>query len=382
MARVTVHDRRCLRCPLALGLGRPRDLVRGRLVGQPRSHGLVAGPVAAHATHYVSVWTGSGGPGVRCLSPGPPGPPGRDDDRRNIAEHYDLSNEFFALMLDETMTYSCAIFGQPGATLAEAQGAKVDRLCTKLELAATDHLVEIGSGWGGLAIHAATHYGCRVTTTTISDAQRTYVEKRVADAGLTDRITVLGLNWRRPHRTGSTNWCPSRWSRRWTGGGTTDSWPSAPDLLADDGLAAIQAIVIDDRSFERAKHHGTSCAAWSSPAGCHPSVASLTRSVARATDLRVVDLEDIGRHYAETLRRWSDNLAVHTRRGDEPSEWARSSAVSGTSTWPTARRRSSNATSAMSSSSWPSRAAPASRSPTRMRPGWRPHTLAGCSEIE
>ncbi len=239
--------------------------------------------------------------------------PGRDVDRRNIAEHYDLSNDFFALMLDETMTYSCAVFERPGTTLADAQKAKVDRLCTKLELAPSDHLVEIGSGWGGLAVRAATRFGCRVTTTTISDAQRIYVEKRVADAGLADRITVLGIDWRdlmgrfdklvSVEMVEAVDW---RWHDQFLA--------KCADLLTDDGLAAIQAIVIDDRSFERAKRHRDFIRRMVFPGGCLPSVASLTTSLARATDLHLVHLEDIGRHYVETLRRWAEKLAAH---GDE-----------------------------------------------------------------
>jgi cyclopropane-fatty-acyl-phospholipid synthase len=236
--------------------------------------------------------------------------PGRNDDKRNIAEHYDLSNDFFALMLDETMTYSCAVFERPGATLAEAQEAKIDRLCSKLELAPTDHLVEIGSGWGGLAVHAATNYGCRVTTTTISDAQRTFVEGRVADAGLADRITVVELDWRdlqgrfdklvSVEMVEAVDW---RWHDQFLA--------KCAHLLTPDGLAAIQAIVIDDRSFERAKRHRDFVRRMVFPGGCLPSVASLTASLARATDLRIVDLEDIGHHYPETLRRWADTLASH-----------------------------------------------------------------------
>ncbi len=209
------------------------------------------------------------------------------------------------------MTYSCAVFERPSATLAEAQETKIDRLCTKLELAPTDHLVEIGSGWGGLAVHAAARYGCRVTTTTISDAQRTYVEKRVADAGLADRITVLGVDWR--DLTGrfdklvsvemieAVDW---RWHDQFLA--------KCADLLTNDGLAAIQAIVIDDRSFERAKRHRDFVRRMVFPGGCLPSVASLTTSLSRATDLRIVDLEDIGRHYVETLRRWAERLATHS----------------------------------------------------------------------
>src|ERR1700722_9840225 len=129
------------------------------------------------------------------------GAPGRDKDRRNVQAHYDLSNDFFAMMLDETMTYSCAIFEEPEMSLRDAQMAKIDRICRKLDLQPGESVVEIGSGWGGFAIHAARNYGSRVTTTTISDAQRVYVEKRVAAAGLEERVTVLDSDWRDMHGT-------------------------------------------------------------------------------------------------------------------------------------------------------------------------------------
>jgi cyclopropane-fatty-acyl-phospholipid synthase len=311
MARVAVHDRRAYGALLRSGsVGLGTSYVAGwwdtdDLTALVRALSRDSRPLRERLDRLGRAW------GAMLDVPARLAAPGRDDDKRNIAEHYDLSNDFFTLMLDETMTYSCAVFERPGATLAEAQLTKVDRLCTKLELAPTDHLVEIGSGWGGLAVHAATRYGCRVTTTTISDAQRSYVEKRVADAGLADRVTVLGLNWR--DLTGrfdklvsvemveAVDW---RWHDQFLA--------KCADLLADDGLAAIQAIVIDDRSFERAKRHRDFVRRMVFPGGCLPSVASLTANLARATDLRIVDLEDIGRHYAETLRRWADNLAGRT----------------------------------------------------------------------
>ncbi|MEQ1848366.1 MAG: cyclopropane-fatty-acyl-phospholipid synthase family protein, partial [Nitrospira sp.] len=116
--------------------------------------------------------------------------------QKNIAAHYDLGNEFFRLMLDETMMYSCAYFEPTDATLAEASRAKNDRICQKLQLVASDHLLEIGSGWGGFAIHAASHYGCRVTTTTISQRQYDLALQRVRDAGLSDYVTVLLTDYR------------------------------------------------------------------------------------------------------------------------------------------------------------------------------------------
>lgn len=233
--------------------------------------------------------------------------PSQADDRCNVRAHYDLSNDFFELMLDETMTYSCALFEHPGASLADAQVAKIDRLCTKLDLQPEHRVVEIGSGWGGFALRAAQHYGCRVTTTTISEAQRTYVAKRVAEAGLANRVTVLGDDWRdlrgRFDRLISVEMIEAvDWRHH-------DNFLGVcAGLLADDGLAVLQAIVIDDQSFERAKRHQDFVRRMVFPGGCIPSVASITSSLARATDLRVVDLEDIGRHYAETLRRWAANL--------------------------------------------------------------------------
>ena len=311
LARVTVHDRRAYGALLrsaSVGLG--RSYVAGwwdtdDLTGLVRALVRDTRPLRERLDRLGRAW------GALLDVPARLAAPGRDEDKRNIADHYDLSNDFFALMLDETMTYSCAVFDRPGATLADAQEAKMDRLCAKLELAPTDHLVEVGSGWGGLAVHAAVNFGCRVTTTTISEAQRSYVERRVADAGLSDRITVLGRDWR--DLTGrydklvsvemieAVDW---RWHDRFLA--------RCSDLLADDGLAAIQAIVIDDRSFERAKRHDDFVRRMVFPGGCLPSVASLTTSLARATDLRLVDLEDVGRHYAETLRRWADNLAANT----------------------------------------------------------------------
>ena len=236
--------------------------------------------------------------------------PGRASDLRNVQAHYDLSNDFFALMLDETMTYSCALFEHSGTTLRDAQVAKIDRLCRKLDLRSDDHLVEIGSGWGAFALHAAGRYGCRVTTTTISEAQRDYVAKRVAETGLADRVTVLGEDWRdlrgRFDKLVSVEMIEAvDWRFH-------DLFLEAcASLLTDDGLAALQAIVIDDRSFERAKRHQDFVRRMVFPGGCIPSVASITASLARSTDLRIIDLEDIGRHYAETLRRWSENLEAH-----------------------------------------------------------------------
>ncbi len=237
--------------------------------------------------------------------------PGRAADRRNVQAHYDLSNDFFELMLDETMTYSCAVFENPHTTLRDAQMAKIDRLCIKLELRPDDRVIEIGTGWGSFALHAAKRYGCRVTTTTISEAQRSYVAKRVVEAGLADRITILGEDWR--NLSGEFDKLVSVEMIEAVDWRHHDQFVArCAALLAKDGLAAVQAIVIDDHSFERAKRHQDFVRRMVFPGGCIPSVASITASLARATDLRIIDLEDIGRHYAETLTRWSENLGTNS----------------------------------------------------------------------
>ncbi|HET9058700.1 MAG TPA: cyclopropane-fatty-acyl-phospholipid synthase family protein [Acidimicrobiales bacterium] len=233
-------------------------------------------------------------------------------DRRNIAAHYDLSNEFFEMMLDPTMSYSCAIFAGTTATgtrstLEAAQVAKLDRICEKLELNEHDHLVEVGTGWGGLAVHAAAKYGCRVTTTTISQAQREYATKRVADAGLSHLVSVLGEDWRdlqgkynklvSVEMIEAVDWrLYSKLMRRFS------------DLLHDDGVALVQAIVIDDASYNRAKRHKDFIRDMVFPGSCIPSVQALVSAMASGSDLRLVGLEDIGAHYAPTLAAWASNL--------------------------------------------------------------------------
>jgi cyclopropane-fatty-acyl-phospholipid synthase len=214
------------------------------------------------------------------------------------------------------MTYTCAIFEEPEMSLRDAQIAKIDRICRKLDLRPEDTVVEIGSGWGGFAVHAAGQYGSRVTTTTISDAQRVYVDKRVAAAGLADRVTVLDSDWR--EMRGKFDKLVSIEMVEAVDWRLHDEFVRACSaLLADDGLAALQAIVIDDRSFQRAKRHKDFVKQMVFPGGCIPSITSIANSLVRATDLRIVDLEDIGRHYAETLRRWSVNLAAHSQEIDE-----------------------------------------------------------------
>jgi cyclopropane-fatty-acyl-phospholipid synthase len=233
-------------------------------------------------------------------------------DRRNIRAHYDLGNQFFELMLDETMAYSCALFADTTVTLAQASTAKLDRICTKLDLGPDDHVVEIGSGWGSFAVHAAAHFGCRVTTTTISDAQYEYTAKRVVDAGLADRVTVCNEDYR--DLAGVYDKLVSIETIEavgWRQLGTFFATCAA--LIRPDGLMALQAIVIDDRSYERAKGRDDLVKRLVFPGGFLPSIEAISRSITSRSDLRIVDLEDIGRHYAETLRRWRANIDAHAR---------------------------------------------------------------------
>jgi cyclopropane-fatty-acyl-phospholipid synthase len=238
-------------------------------------------------------------------------PPSKHIDRHNIRAHYDLSNDFFALMLDETMMYSSAMFTEPGMSLVDAQRVKLDRLCIKLGLGPEDHVVEIGTGWGGFACHAAARYGCRVTTTTISDAQFELASKRVVGEGLADLVTVLNKDYRDLRGTydklvsiemiEAVDW------RQYD-----TFFRTCAGLLHERGLLALQAITVEDRSFERAKNGKDFVREYIFPGGCIPSMEAITRSIRRSTSLVVVDVEDIGRHYAETLSRWHANLAGRT----------------------------------------------------------------------
>jgi cyclopropane-fatty-acyl-phospholipid synthase len=234
----------------------------------------------------------------------------RAADRRNIRAHYDLSNEFFSLFLDETMTYSCAIFDSAETSLHEAQVAKLDRLCRKLRLTADDHVLEIGTGWGGFAIHAAREYGCRVTTTTLSRRQFEFAANRVARAGLADRVTVLNSDYR--DLAGSFDKLVSIEMIE------AVDWRQYPrffakcaDLLKPDGLMALQAIVVADRYFARARQSRDFIKRYIFPGGCLPSVAAILETTSKVTDLGLVALDDIGSHYAETLRRWRAGLEAH-----------------------------------------------------------------------
>jgi cyclopropane-fatty-acyl-phospholipid synthase len=246
----------------------------------------------------------------------------RAEDRLDVQAHYDLGDEFFAAFLDPTLTYSCAYFERPGMSLEEASVAKLDRLCAQLDLGPDDEVLEIGTGWGSFAAHAATRYGCRVTTTTISDRQFAYARRRVGEAGLDHLVTVRNDDYRDLHgqwdKVVSVEMIEAVGWRQYR-----TFFESCARLLRPDGLMALQAIVIDDARYERAKRVDDFIKAVVFPGSCIPSVGVIVAVTTGATDLRVIGLEDIGAHYAETLHRWRarflDNRRAIAALGfDEP----------------------------------------------------------------
>ena len=226
----------------------------------------------------------------------------RRGSRRNIREHYDLGNDFYALFLDDTLTYSCGVFEHPGATMREASIAKLDRICRKLELAGGQRVLEIGTGWGGFALHAAGRYGCHVTTTTISEAQRTEAGRRFAAAGLADRIHLLGVDYR--DLGGAYDRVVSIEMIEAVGGANLPAFfAKCAALLKEDGAMAVQAITMPDRDWASYLRAPDFIQRYVFPGSCVPSLGAMLAAAGR-TDLRVVDVESLGPHYAETLRRW------------------------------------------------------------------------------
>lgn len=227
--------------------------------------------------------------------------------RRNIAAHYDLGNDFFRLFLDETMMYSSAIFERPEMSLKAAQLARLDRICRKLDLKPTDHVLEIGTGWGGFALYAAANFGCRVTTTTISRQQYNLAVERIRAAGLANRIDVLLADYR--DLSGHFDKLVSIEMIEAVGHQYFDTYfGKCGALLKPDGLMLLQAITIADQRYEQAKRSVDFIQRYIFPGSCIPSVAAMTDSIARTGDMRLYHLEDIGPHYAMTLRKWRENF--------------------------------------------------------------------------
>jgi cyclopropane-fatty-acyl-phospholipid synthase len=231
----------------------------------------------------------------------------RSGSRRNIAAHYDLGNDFYRLWLDETMMYSSALFTRHDMTLHEAQIAKLDRLCDLLELQANDHLLEIGTGWGGLALHLAKRTGCRVTTTTISRQQYELATKRIAAAGLADRVQVLLSDYR--DLTGTYDKVVSVEMIEAVGHHYYDTYFGAiTRLLKPHGLAVIQAITITEQQYATAIREVDFIQRYVFPGSNIPSLGAITRAISRSGDLNLVGMEDLAPHYARTLQCWRDGF--------------------------------------------------------------------------
>ena len=231
----------------------------------------------------------------------------RNGSRQNITAHYDQGNEFFSQFLDDTMMYSCAVFEHEQSSLREASIAKNHRICRMLQLSSQDHLLEIGTGWGGFAIQAAKEYGCRVTTTTISRSQYEFASERIKKEGLTDRITVLQEDYR--DLNGRYDKLVSIEMIEAVGHAFYDTYfRSCSDLLRPDGMMALQAIVMKDQYYEQAKRSVDFIQRHIFPGSCIPSIPAICDSVSRVTDMRLFELNDIGRHYPPTLRSWKARL--------------------------------------------------------------------------
>ncbi len=232
----------------------------------------------------------------------------RQGSRSNIAAHYDLGNEFFRLFLDETMMYSSAIFARPDMTLHQAQIERLDAICRKLDLTPDDHVLEIGTGWGGFALHAARNYGCKVTTTTISREQYRWTREQVTRAGLDGSIRVLCDDYR--DLTGTYDRIVSIEMIEAVGHHYYEAFfRKCAQLLKPDGAMLLQAITIADHRYERARRSVDFIQKYIFPGSCIPSITALSGAMARATDLRIYDLHDIGDHYARTLREWRKSFA-------------------------------------------------------------------------
>jgi cyclopropane-fatty-acyl-phospholipid synthase len=237
----------------------------------------------------------------------------RAGSRRNIAGHYDLGNDFYRLFLDETLMYSCAIFEHEGQSLHDASVAKLERIARKLDLRPGDHLLEIGSGWGGMALHAAGRHGCRVTTTTISRAQHALACERVRAAGLQDQVEVLLEDYR--DLRGTYDKLVSIEMIEAVGERWLDTYfASCSRLLAPHGAMLLQAITMQEQLYDSMRRGVDFIQRHVFPGSHLLSVRAIAERVARATDLRFAHLEDISEHYVTTLRHWRGNF--HARRDE------------------------------------------------------------------
>ncbi|MGR5171999.1 class I SAM-dependent methyltransferase [Vibrio owensii] len=226
-----------------------------------------------------------------------------ENSRKNIHAHYDLGNNLYEAFLDTNMLYSSALYNNADDSLEQAQINKMDRLCQQLELKPTDHVVEIGTGWGAMAIYMAEQYGCQVTTTTISEEQHAYAEQKIKERGLENRITLLKEDYR--NLTGTYDKLVSIEMIEAVGKQFLPSYIKVCEsLLKSGGLMAIQAITIADQRYDYYSNNVDFIQKYIFPGGFLPSVTSLTQATTKYSDLVTRDLFDIGLDYAKTLNEW------------------------------------------------------------------------------
>jgi len=231
----------------------------------------------------------------------------RAGSRRNIAAHYDLGNDFYRLWLDPTLMYSCALYEREDMTLHEASVAKLDRICRALDLGPEDHVLEIGTGWGGFALHAAGRYGCRVTSVTVSREQHELAVELVREAGLADRVEVRLCDYR--DLDGKYDKLVSIEMIEAVGAASLGTYfRQCGRLLKPDGTMFLQAITIADQRYEQALREVDFIQKHIFPGGFLPCVQALSTAMTRASDLRIVQLDDIGPHYATTLAAWRERF--------------------------------------------------------------------------
>jgi cyclopropane-fatty-acyl-phospholipid synthase len=237
-------------------------------------------------------------------------PSTRRQRRADIAAHYDLGNELFTRMLDPTMMYSCAWFGEPSMSLEQAQRSKLELICRKLQIDAEDHVLEIGTGWGGFALHAATTRGCRVTTTTISEEQYQFAREQVRRAGVEHLVTVLREDY--PDLRGRFDKLVSIEMIEAVGWRHIGTFlATCSGLLAPHGAMLLQVITIDDRLYEAEKASRSFIKEYIFPGGSLPSLATLRQDIYRHTDLSIVSHQELTPHYVPTLRQWRERLSAH-----------------------------------------------------------------------
>ncbi|NMP26418.1 class I SAM-dependent methyltransferase [Rahnella sp. SAP-1] len=233
--------------------------------------------------------------------------------RKNISAHYDLGNDFYQGFLDNQMLYSSAWYQENAMTLEQAQEAKMRRLCDQLALRAEDHLLEIGTGWGAMAEFAAREYGCQVTTTTISREQFEFASQRIAQAGLSDRVTVLFEDYRvlngQYDKLVSIEMIEAVGKRY-----LPTFFKRCHALLKPKGRMALQAITIADQRYKHYSRNVDFIQRYIFPGGFLPSISAMTDSMSRHTGLVVRDLFDIGNDYARTLHEWRERV-IHYWNG-------------------------------------------------------------------